>query len=342
MSDPSNTNQPQPHIDENDDDFDDFDDVLEQFKPSQNLPKSATNNAAVAAASKQEQKTEQNSKDNLSKGEDENDEDALTSAFASEFAKGMESLMRELAENSGLDLDARDDTERDRAMSAAWEAMLVEEMNKMPGTAPASTSTASTTQRTRPMPPPSTSKPEPNKPSAAAGDAFQSRIRNAMDKLKSSESDFNSSTTSPLPAFPGSDDPSLAALLQGLNPGEGDELTGVLEAMMGQLMSKDVLYEPLKELDEKFPSYLTSHPALPAEDKERYEKQISCIKRLLSIFEDKGYDEENAKTRENITEIMGELQSYGSPPEEIMGPLPPGMAMGADGLPELPEGCVVC
>ncbi|KIO11845.1 hypothetical protein M404DRAFT_126296, partial [Pisolithus tinctorius Marx 270] len=241
--------------------------------------------------------------------------DALSTAFASEFAKGMESLMRELAENSGLDLDARDDTERDRAMSAAWEAMLVEEMNKMP---------------------------EPNKPSAAAGDAFQSRIRNAMDKLKSSESDFNSSTTSPLPAFPGSDDPSLAALLQGLNPGEGDELTGVLEAMMGQLMSKDVLYEPLKELDEKFPSYLTSHPALPAEDKERYEKQISCIKRLLSIFEDKGYDEENAKTREKITEIMGELQSYGSPPEEIMGPLPPGMAMGADGLPELPEGCVVC
>lgn len=340
MSAPSNTNLPQPHIDENDDDFDDFDDVLEQFKPSRNLPKSAANNAA--AASKQEQKTEQDSKDNLSKDEDENDEDALSTAFASEFAKGMESLMRELAENSGLDLDARDDTKRDRAMSAAWEAMLVEEMNKMPGTAPASTSTASTTQQTRPMPPPSTSKPEPNKPSAAAGDAFQSRIRNAMDKLKSSESDFNSSTTSPLPAFPGSDDPSLAALLQGLNPGEGDELTGVLEAMMGQLMSKDVLYEPLKELDEKFPSYLTSHPALPAEDKERYEKQISCIKRLLSIFENKGYDEENAKTRENITEVMGELQSYGSPPEEIMGPLPPGMAMGADGLPELPEGCVVC
>ena len=30
-----------------------------------------------------------------------------------------------------------------------------------------------------------------------------------------------------------------------------DELKGILETMMSQLMSKDVLYEPLKELHEK-------------------------------------------------------------------------------------------
>ncbi|KAI6169828.1 Pex19 protein [Pisolithus thermaeus] len=267
----------------------------------------------------------------------------MTAAFASEFAKGMESLMRELAENSGLDLDARDDVGRDPAISAAWEAMLVEEMDKMSGTAPASTSTTSTSAQKRSTPPASTGKPGPNKPSAAAGDGFQSRIRDTMDKLKSSESDCNPSTA-PLPTFPGPDDPSLAAFLQGLetmDPKEGDELTGMLEAMMGQLMSKEVLYEPLKELDEKFPAYLASHPALSAEDKERYEKQRTCIKQLLTIFEEKGYNEEDPKTREKITEAMSELQSYGSPPEEIMGPLPPGMAMGADGLPELPEGCVV-
>ncbi|KAI5995932.1 Pex19 protein, partial [Pisolithus albus] len=253
----------------------------------------------------------------------------LTAAFASEFAKGMESLIRELAGNGGLDFDARDDVGRDPAISAAWEAMLVEEMDKMPGMAPA---------------PASTSKAGPNKPSAAAtGDEFQSRIRDTMDKLKSSESGCKPSAA-PLPTFPGADDPALAEFLQKLEtmePKDGDQLTGVLEAMMGQLMSKDVLYEPLKELDEKFPSYLASHPTLPAEEKERYEKQRSSITRLLAIFEEKNYNDEDAKTREKIAEVMGELQSYGSPPEEIMGPLPPGMAMGADGLPELPEGCVV-
>ena len=30
-----------------------------------------------------------------------------------------------------------------------------------------------------------------------------------------------------------------------------DELKGILETMMSQLMSKDVLYEPLKEVHEK-------------------------------------------------------------------------------------------
>lgn len=46
----------------------------------------------------------------------------------------------------------------------------------------------------------------------------------------------------------------LAALLSafsGLNvDGEGD-MQGALESLMGQLMSKEILYEPLKELHEK-------------------------------------------------------------------------------------------
>lgn len=33
--------------------------------------------------------------------------------------------------------------------------------------------------------------------------------------------------------------------------GEGGDVEGVLESLMGQLMSKEVLYEPLKELYQK-------------------------------------------------------------------------------------------
>ena len=48
-----------------------------------------------------------------------------------------------------------------------------------------------------------------------------------------------------------------ASLGEGLGAGLGDgeageeDLAGMLEQMMGSLMSKDVLYEPLKELSEK-------------------------------------------------------------------------------------------
>ncbi|KAG6332860.1 hypothetical protein ID866_6230 [Astraeus odoratus] len=120
------------------------------------------------------------------------------------------------------------------------------------------------------------------------------------------------------------------------------ELQGALEAMMGQLMSKDLLYDPLKELDEKFPPYLDSHPELSALERERYLKQISCIKRLLKVFDEPNYNENDKKTGDLVVEIMTELQTHGSPPDEIMGPLPPGLTKGEDGLPELPEGCVVC
>lgn len=45
----------------------------------------------------------------------------------------------------------------------------------------------------------------------------------------------------------------LEALLSQLGDGEESEeqIQGLLESMMAQLMSKDVLYEPLKELGDK-------------------------------------------------------------------------------------------
>lgn len=44
----------------------------------------------------------------------------------------------------------------------------------------------------------------------------------------------------------------MAALLE---PGDDGELQKLLEGMMGQLMSKEVLYEPLKELNDKVGSF---------------------------------------------------------------------------------------
>jgi peroxin-19 len=35
------------------------------------------------------------------------------------------------------------------------------------------------------------------------------------------------------------------------------------------------------------------------------------------------------------------MQEYGTPPPEIMGDLPPGLEVGPDGVPQLPEGCIV-
>ncbi|KAG1799475.1 Pex19 protein family-domain-containing protein [Suillus plorans] len=169
-------------------------------------------------------------------------------------------------------------------------------------------------------------------------DDFQSRIRNTMNKLKESESGLKSSD--PSSSAPSADP--LEALLSQLGDEDEEGMQGVLEAMMGQLMGKDVLYEPLKELSDKFPDYLKANATtLTSDDKSRYDAQIICIRQLLEIFESKDYADDDEKTRIKIVELMGELQNHGSPPEEIMGPLPPGLNMGADGMPDMPDNCII-
>jgi peroxin-19 len=45
-----------------------------------------------------------------------------------------------------------------------------------------------------------------------------------------------------------------------MDSGDDASLQNLLEGMMGQLMSKEVLYEPLKELNDKVGSYLSAVP----------------------------------------------------------------------------------
>jgi len=143
----------------------------------------------------------------------------------------------------------------------------------------------------------------------------------------------------------GGGDPDLDALLSSLDNmgGDGDAedgLQGLLETMMSQLMSKEVLYEPLKEMHEKFPGYLVENESkLSQQDKDRYTKQQKTVSKIVAIFEEKDYSDENPEIGLKVMSLMNEMQEHGAPPTEIMGELPPGMALGADGLPQLPQDC---
>ncbi|KAK7029745.1 Pex19 protein family-domain-containing protein [Favolaschia claudopus] len=275
----------------------------------------------------------------LGEGDDDDaDADALAADFAKELAKGMESLMREIAEGQtpAGDTTADADTEAEAArFKAAWEAMLVQEMDGTSGNAASETAAAAATAS-------GSSGPAPEV------DDFQAKIRAAMNKVNEGESTLKSDSAASGSA-PAPD--SLEALLAQLNElgGEGDaglptdetELAGFLENMMGELMSKDVLYEPLTELAEKFPPYLATHspdsaPPLSAEDRTRYESQLARVREILAIFDASGFSDEDKAAREKVVALMAEMQSFGSPPTELMGPLPPGLgALGG-------EECVVC
>ncbi|KAK7689685.1 hypothetical protein QCA50_007480 [Cerrena zonata] len=160
-----------------------------------------------------------------------------------------------------------------------------------------------------------------------------------MNKLKESETNLQAESASdasdPLEAF-------LSQLGDGTGGESEEELQGILESMMSQLMGKEILYEPLQELHEKFPSYLKENASkIKPEDQKRYLAQQELVIQILAIFDDPSYSEENVELSAKVSTLMNEMQSHGSPPPEIMGPLPAGLDLGPDGMPKLPEGCTI-
>jgi peroxin-19 len=146
--------------------------------------------------------------------------------------------------------EREEDDQLKDVFKAAWEAMLVEGMDGKAteeeiaglgndrGSEPRADAGSSSSAA-------STGEPKRND--------FQERLKQAMNKMKEAESNLQAGSRSG-----GSEDAvnpeSLEELLKNMSmEGEGseEELADFLENIMGQLMSKEVLYDPLKELADK-------------------------------------------------------------------------------------------
>ncbi|KAI3660558.1 hypothetical protein MP638_001015 [Amoeboaphelidium occidentale] len=93
-----------------------------------------------------------------------------------------------------------------------------------------------------------------------------------------------------------------------------DDLNGLIDSMMSQLLSKDVLYEPLKELSIKYPQYIKGN--------DTYRKQYEITLKLVKIFESSN-SEEKEKDSDRVQELLEELQALGPPPVELMDSMVP-------------------
>lgn len=92
--------------------------------------------------------------------------------------------------------------------------------------------------------------------------------------------------------------------LDGMNGGE-EEFSKMLMGMMEQLTNKDILYEPMKELNEKFPGWMEKNKEkTPAEDLKRYEEQQALVKEIVAKFQEPTYADSNTADREYIVERM--------------------------------------
>ncbi len=99
--------------------------------------------------------------------------------------------------------------------------------------------------------------------------------------------------------------------------GEDDKaLDGLLDNLVGQLLSKDVMLEPMQHLHAEFPRFLAEKgPSLPADDLARYRKQQQIVSEIVAAYSAAGSD----GGTERVAELMQQMQQCGPPPAEIAG-----------------------
>lgn len=286
--------------DPDEDDLDDLDDMLDEFStvnidPKKPAAASGPGRPEVAGPSIAEPKPDPKLDDILG------DED-----FAKQLQAGMADLLGEL-DNSP-------------EMQAQFENIF-----KELGAAAAETSEGAAAN-IAPVPPTSSASGASTAADAAAAEAsFQETIKRTMERMQTSGEQATAAA-----AAEGSDD-FMAELLKqmgsggGLEGGEGneEEFSKMLLGMMEQLTNKEILYEPMKELHEKFPAWLEKNGATtPKEDLKRYEEQQALVKEIVARFEQPAYSDANAEDREYIVDRMQKMQAAGSPPGDLVGDMP--------------------
>ncbi|KAF9107068.1 Peroxisome chaperone and import receptor [Mortierella sp. AM989] len=294
--------------DDLDDDF--LDGALDGFtaaKPATPVKPTATQKASgsalAPASTSTAPKVEKTPESLLLHPEDLIDEDddnvagGLDAEFSKQLASGMDELMKEMNANPELQ----------KSFEEMFKGLDVN------GKAPAESSGVA--------------------PKAKGTGNFQDRIAKTMDKLKDSSEQVDAKVAEE------SEEALMAEMMRQMEGmSEGGDFQNVLEGMMEQLMSKEILYEPMLDLKEKYPQWLKDNKEkLPAEEYARYEKQYGYVKEIVEFFDRPDFDDKSDTQAKSVIELMQGMQDCGQPPADILEELAPGMEMGTDGVPKMPD-----
>jgi peroxin-19 len=155
-----------------------------------------------------------------------------------------------------------------------------------------------------------TAKAGPAAAAPATEESFQETIRKTMERMRESGDQATAAAASE------NTDDLLAEMMKAMQAGgldgEGGEedFSKMLLGMMEQLTNKEILYEPMKELDDKFPAWMEKNAGKVDEaDMKRYKEQQIHVREIVKRFELKTYKDENAADREYIVDRMQKVGS---------------------------------
>ncbi|KAF2665311.1 Pex19-domain-containing protein [Microthyrium microscopicum] len=164
-------------------------------------------------------------------------------------------------------------------------------------------------------------------------ESFQDTIRQTMERMQQGGEAAGAAATE------AGDADFMAALLREMDSGGGasdDDFSKMLMGMMEQLTNKEILYEPMKELDSKFPDWMAKNQdKVSIEDITRYREIQRLSHEIVTKFEEPGYSDDKVEYREYIIERMQKMQNEGSPPQELVG----SMEAAQEAMGNLDAGC---
>ena len=143
---------------------------------------------------------------------------------------------------------------------------------------------------------------------------FQDTIRKTMERMQ--QSDSTSTAAAGASSASSTEEELLAQMMKELSSSSGDggggggeggeeDFNSMLMSMMTQLTNKEILYEPMKELNDKFPAWMEANKGkTKKEDWERYEEQQRLVGEIVGRFERESYTDESEGDREFIVERM--------------------------------------
>jgi len=294
--------------------LDDLDDMLDEFAPSKQEP---TPSKAPSGPGRPTTATT----DPLLNIDSLSEED-----FAKQFQAGMAELMGELETSPDMAAQFENMMKELGGAAALGEAAG---LGTTPPTLPTTTSKEKEPSVTK-------AKVGPAVGANAAEESFQETIKKTMERMRTSGDQATAAAASE------KEDDMLAEMMKAMQSGaldgEGgeEEFSKMLLGMMEQLTNKEILYEPMKELDDKFPDWMEKNKGKVDEgDMKRYKEQQIYVREIVKRFELKTYKDENTADREYIVERMQKMQGAGSPPQDLVGSME--AAQDAFGAPE--EGC---
>jgi len=104
-------------------------------------------------------------------------------------------------------------------------------------------------------------------------------------------------------------------LIGGLGNEDSPELENMFEAVINQLMSKDLMYGPMKEACEKYPEWLQrnkDNSSISRDQYTKYQEQHRLLQQLVCVYERSPSDSSA------VFSLMEQISQCGQPPSELV------------------------